>query len=333
MAGFPGERIIRAPQDTDTGGAASASPEKKKSRLALSLAALRPEAIVPGPDKDLGISKPESYGDEFNGKRALITGLSHFDGFGYHTAEKLVDMGASVAFTYRERTETVDAIEASLKERAEKNGGKVISLQGDFAHPEQVIGLVGKAVEGLKDKPSDSGEEDPGRLDLYFDNAANLAKGTTHGKAPEAIIEDLNVQVVSPKIVLGEVAAQMRANRGGNIVSVLSVSADGAIDQGDYAGGKAFKFGSGRTLVLESAMERKKISLVFVAPALSPTSLTHDVPEKVATLLREIVGQEEDVPPADVADYLVFAASTHAEKFNGQVIPVYKPMPKESPTA
>lgn len=327
MAGFQGERLAETP-DTVTGEAASIKPERKRGRLAQSLADLRPEAIVPGPDVDLGIVQPESYGDEFKGKRALITGLSHFDGFGYHTAERLVDMGASVAFTYRTRTETVDQIEASLRERAERNGGKVVSLQADFADPKQVIGLVGKAVEGLKQGENDAGEADPGRLDLYFDNAANLAKGMTHDKDPQTIIDDLNVQVVSPKIILGEAAAQMRTNRGGKIVSVLSVSADGAIDQGDYAGGKAFKFGAGRTLALESAMERKKISVVFVAPALSPTSLTSEVPEKVATLLREIVGQDEDVPPADVADYLVFAASSHADSFNGRVIPVYKPMQK-----
>lgn len=315
------EMINRAPVPADGDGAAA--PRERAPRVSLrdQLLAIRSSAIVPEAEPNL--VKPD-YGTEFNGKRVLVTGVSHFEGFGYETSKQLVDMGATVSFTFRERTETVDQIEADLKERAEKSGGRVVGIQADFSDVNQASGLVARAVHLMKD----GGEEDTGRLDIYVDNAGVIATGMLHDQTPADVVRDTTINVISPQIVLGEAVAQMRENpKGkGRIVSVLSVGVDGAMDQSRYAGAKAHKWAAARSGAMEAKVGRKDTTYVAVAPGLSPTAMTSVVSEKAGSMLMEVVGQKELLEPSQVADYIVFAASSRADSMNGQAIPARVPM-------
>lgn len=77
---------------------------------------IRRAAIIP---QDLELTKPDYPPTEFAGKTILITGVSHFGGFGYETARKLVEMGAgAVVINYRKITDEVNDIVADLKDRA-----------------------------------------------------------------------------------------------------------------------------------------------------------------------------------------------------------------------
>lgn len=314
------EMINRAPVPADGDG--GAAPRERAPRVGLidQINAVRRSAIVPEAEPNL--VKPE-YGEEFRGKRVLVTGVSHLDGFGYETSKQLVEMGATVAFTFRERTNEVGQVEADLQARAEKSGGRAVGLNADFAKVDQAVGLVSRAVNLMKE-----GEEDTGRLDIYVDNAGVIAKGMLHDQASEEVVRDTTINVISPQIVLGEAVAQMRENpRGkGRVVSVLSVGVDGAMDQARYAGAKAHKWAAARSGAMEAKVTRKDTTYVSVAPGLSPTTMTSVVDEKTGAMLMNIVGQKELLSPSQVADYIVFAASSHADEMNGQAIPARVPM-------
>lgn len=166
-----------------------------------------------------------------------------------------------------------------------------------------------------------------GRLDVYIDNAGRIAMGRLAEQTAEDVVENSMTNIVGPQIILGEAFKQMKAGGGGRVVSILSIAADGVPFQSQYAGAKAFKFAVARSGAMESLLTRSRITFVSIAPALSSTTMTRVVDEDARPALMEMVGQKQEVSPSDVADYIVYAASSFVpDTLNGQVIPVYKPM-------
>lgn len=290
------------------------SPEPR-TRLGLKerLQMIRKSAIIP---EDLGITKPEYNPQEFSDKSVLITGVSHFGGFGYETAKKLTEMGAkAVAFNYRTETDEVHSVISDLQERAAQTGTHIIPLQADISQMDEAASLVEKVIKQT------------GKLDVYIDNAGRIAMGMLTDQTPEQVYEDTMTNVVGPQIILGEAAKQMKAQGGGRVVSILSVGADGVPGQTRYAGAKAFKFGASRSGAMEALLTRSGVTFVSVAPGLSPTPMTEVVEGKGRSTLMNMVGQQEEISPAEVAEYIVFASSSLVpDELNGQVIPVTKPM-------
>lgn len=294
--------------DQEAPRAARVSP---RERLAL----VRTSAVVPSDLLD--ISLPTYDPDEFTRKTILVTGVSHFGGFGYETARQLTAFGAkAVAFNYRERTEEVDRVVADLEERASISGTKIIALQADISRRPQAASLVRKVVRQA------------GSLDVYIDNASRIAMGLLVEQTPQQTYVDLMTNVVGPQIILGEAVKQMYSqDSGGRVVSVLSLGADGSPGQSRYAGSKAYKFAASRSGAMEAIMQRKDVTFVSVAPGLSPTVMTSVLEAKARPSLLRMIGQEEEVPPDAVAEYIVYAASSLVpDRLNGQVIPVFKPM-------
>lgn len=308
---------------TVTQGAAAGGPDQRPQRLGLKehLAIIRSSAII---REGLTIEQPIYEPQEFAGKRAFITGVSHTTGFGFHTAMRLVEMGAgAVAFNYREHTEEVDQVIASLEQAAAQTGTRIIPIQADISQLDQVEGLVDRVVAATATEDAEGG------LDIYVDNAGVVAMGMLHEQTTEQAIADLNVNVIAPQLILGQVAKQMASQKtGGRVVSLSSVVADGAPNQTRYAGPKALRHGVVRSAQMESLLKlRGKITYAAIAPGLSPTQLASAVPEEARPGLINMIGQEAEIQPSAVAEYILFALSSHLPReLYGQTIPALTPM-------
>lgn len=285
----------------------------RRPKLRERLGAIHLRAIIP---EDLGLTEPVYSPTEFAGKTILITGVSHFGGFGYETARKLVEMGAgAVAFNYRRETDEVQAVIADLNERAQQTGTRIVPIQADISKPDEAVDLVGKVAA------------ETGRLDIYIDNAGKIAIGMLVEQTPEQVVENTMTNIVGPQIILGEAVKQMKAGGGGRVVGIISVAADGVPNQSQYAGAKAYKFAAARSGAMEFLLTRTDITFVSIAPSLSPTTMTSVIDEAARPALMRMIGQEHEISPSAVADYIIFAASSHLpDELNGQVIPVYRPM-------
>lgn len=310
----PRGTFLQVDPPASPGGRGSAG-EAKAPRIGMRerIQMIRKPAIVPS---EFEIVKPEYDPREFAEKVVLITGVSHFRGFGYETAKRLVEMGAkAVAFNYRVFTNEVADVILDLEERVEQTGTQIVAFRADIARVDEALSVVSKVVEQT------------GRLDVYIDNAGRIAMGALDEQTPEQVLEDTMTNIVGPQIILGEVVKQMKAQRGGRVVEILSPVADGGPGQSRYAGAKAYKFAAARSGAIESLMTRSGITYVSLAPGLSPTTMTEVVEEKSRPGLMSLIGQQEEIAPSDVAEYIVYAASSLVpEELNGQVIPVYRPM-------
>lgn len=312
--------VFQSPDPASTG-----APDKApRMGLREQLARLMPPSIVP--EQDMDLVEPKYAPDEFSEQVVFITGLSHRNGFAYAFAKRIIGMGAKTfAFNYREETPEVKEIVRELTWLGEITGTKVVAVQADISKRGEAQGLVKKVVKKT------------GQINVYVDNAGVIALGAVGKKSPKDTWHDLMVNVVGPRLILGEVVRQMDTQPRGfkKVVNMISVGANGVADQYDYSAAKAYKTIGSRSLAQDSAIATRgregNIETVNIAPGLSSTAMTSIMGERAKATVLKMVGQEKEIMPDEVAGYMVFAASSHCSgpDFNGSVIPARKPMRKE----
>lgn len=215
------------------------------------------------------------------GKVALITGASR--GIGRAIAQRLASAGATVVVTARSVDQSAEfpgtlAETVSLIEQA---GGRAIALRADIESVEDLKTLVPRTVEAA------------GRLDILVNNA-----GIAHyARVEEMPLEmfDLTVQhyLRAPFILCQEAIPLMRANGGGWIVNIGSVTAQRPIQPwGDWErlGGAtvyaAIKLALNRfTQGLAAELENDNIAVNVVGPstAISTPGADRFTPEDYPT--------------------------------------------------
>ena len=182
-------------------------------------------------------------------KVAVVTGAGH--GLGYAIARRLADDGADLFVTYRENSDGIDDLIASVRAR----GGQVESVQAALVSLEQVR-LVFATVD-----------EHFGRLDILVNNAAATI-GSPLLEISAAMIEDALAVNVTGTIIVTQEAAR-RLGVGGRIVNISSSTARfPAAGMTLYAGGKAFLDVS--TVIWAKELATRGVTVNAVAPG--PTS-------------------------------------------------------------
>lgn len=289
------------------------SPEERRAQKTAEMLAIRKPAIIP--EHDLGITKPEYRNDEFAGQAILITGVSHENGIGFAAARQFTELGAAgVAINYRVETDETRFLVNRLQQLGKHTGTKVVGLQADIADPKQAEGLVKATVA------------ETGRLDVFVDNAAVRGDDLFMRHPTDRIIKVAMTNIIGPQIIARDAIEQMvrQKPRGGKLIFMGSIAADGSPGQGLYATSKAGKFGLARSLALEY---NGRVETFYIAPGLATTTLVEDLQNpEIREGLLDMVGMKKELTPDEVADYVIYAASEHGKKHNGQAIPVLRPM-------
>lgn len=141
------------------------------------------------------------------GKRAVVTGAS--SGIGRKVAQAYVQAGADVAIAAR----NVEALQRIAAELAADGDGKVVPIRCDVTQPDQVTGMVDRAIAEL------------GGLDVAVCNAGVIDVVPMLDMSPEQFqrIQDTNVTGV---FLTAQAAARamVAPGRGGAIITTASMS-------------------------------------------------------------------------------------------------------------
>ncbi len=141
------------------------------------------------------------------GKRAVVTGAS--SGIGRKVAQAYVQAGADVAIAAR----NVEALQRIAAELAADGDGKVVPIRCDVTQPDQVTGMVDRAIAEL------------GGLDVAVCNAGVIDVVPMLDMSPEQFqrIQDTNVTGV---FLTAQAAARamVAQGRGGAIITTASMS-------------------------------------------------------------------------------------------------------------
>lgn len=237
-----------------------------------------------------------------DGKVALITGASK--GIGKAIAERFVQEGAKVAFTYLSSVERGQALEDELSQNGEAAG-----FRSDASSGEQAEKLIEDVVARF------------GRIDVVVNNAGITRDTLLLRMSEEDFDSVISTNLKSVFNTTKHVQRHFLKQRSGSIVNISSiVGLKGNAGQSNYAASKAGIIGFTKSVALE--LGSRGIRCNAVAPGFIETEMTAVLDEKVVQSWRDAIPLKRGGSPVDVANACVFLASDLSSYVSGQVLQV-----------
>ncbi len=236
-------------------------------------------------------------------KVALVTGASK--GIGRAIAQRFIEEGAKVAFTYLSSVERGEALEKELAAL----GGEAKGFRSDASSGEQAEQLINDVVAHF------------GQIDIIVNNAG-ITRDTLMLRMSE---EDFD-QVISTNLksvfnTTKHAQRYMLKQRSGSIINISSiVGIKGNAGQANYAASKAGIIGFTKSVALE--LGSRGIRCTAVAPGFIETEMTGVLDEKVVQTWRDAIPLKRGGQPEDVANACVFLGSDLSSYVSGQVLQV-----------
>jgi NAD(P)-dependent dehydrogenase (short-subunit alcohol dehydrogenase family) len=256
---------------------------------------------------------------ELQGKVALVTGATKLKGLGKAVADELIEAGATVVVTGREKSMSgAEEVVASLKAA----GGEAMAVSVDVAHQEQ----IDKAVLAVT--------EAHGGVDILVNNAGiGIGSALLSENSDRDWDASYAVNVKGTMAMCRGVIPSMIARGGGSIVNVSSMAGLGA-NPGmpyPYVATKFALVGVTKMLALEFASQGIRANVV--APGAIATDMLTQAYEAIASAnkitVEEAARQENaSIPlgrpadPREIASTIVWLASPAAAYVTGVALPV-----------
>src|ERR1700736_2860480 len=239
----------------------------------------------------------------FEGRVALVTGASR--GIGAETARRFAAAGARVVLAARTESDL-----AGVARDIVAAGGKAIAVKTDVTDAASVDRLFERTLDEY------------GRLDVAFNNAGGGHQPKALADLSEADFEAaLAGNLRSTFLCLRlELAAMVRGGRG-SIVNMSSTAGIGtAPGMAGYNAAKAGVIALTRTAALEYGPAGIRINAVAPGPIL--THRLQALPDDVRSGIAARIPLRRLGEPSDVADAVLWLASSEAGFVNGTTLPI-----------
>lgn len=239
-----------------------------------------------------------------DGKIAFITGSAR--GIGWATAQTLAQHGATVILN---GVSSHEALDARANELSAQFGVECSGLLADAMDPAAVRDCYAEIFKRYR------------RLDVLVNNAGVL-KDALLGMASRDMVQSvLGINTLGPIYHLQEASRLMSRARSGSIVNISSIIGRvGNEGQTVYAASKAALLGMTYSAAKELAPMNIRVNAI--APGFIRTDMTKALPEKkfaerMASIKMGRIGE-----PEDVANAVLFFASSLSAYVTGQVLGV-----------
>ena len=235
------------------------------------------------------------------GKVALITGASR--GIGRAVASVFAEHGASVVIS--SRSPELEETAARIRER----GGRATSLRGDLrddAFPRELIRACKK---------------EHGRIDVLVNNAGVLLPGLLGMISTESLRETFETNILATINLTQYAVRLMDPSRGPSVVNVASIAGTRGLDgMTSYSASKGAVVAFTRSSAKDLAP--KGIRVNAVAPGIIDSAMTHGLSEEMHGRRVAAIAMGRVGTPQEVANVVLFLASSLASYVTGQVLGV-----------
>jgi 3-oxoacyl-[acyl-carrier protein] reductase len=239
---------------------------------------------------------------KLKGKVALVTGASK--GIGAAIAKELAAQGAAVAVNYSTSKAGADKVVAEIKAA----GGKAIAVHGNVGEPEAIGPLVATVAREL------------GPITTLVNNAGIYEFSPIEGVTPEHFHKQFNVNVLG-LLLTTQAALQHFSPKGGSIINIGSVAADGVGTASVYSATKGAV--DSVTQALAQELGPKQIRVNSLNPGMVETEGVHSAGFIGTDFHKEVITRTplgRIGQPGDIATIAAFLASDDATWVNGQTI-------------
>jgi 3-oxoacyl-[acyl-carrier protein] reductase len=238
------------------------------------------------------------------GKMALVTGGAR--GIGRTICKRFLDEGASIAILDINSEEGISTAEAFNKEFGEE---KASFYKVDITDEKDVEDTVNSIISRRE------------KIDILVNNAGITMDNLVLRMSIRDWKKVIDINLTGAFICSKSVIKHMVKARSGNIINVSSiVGVHGNAGQANYSASKAGLIGLTRTLARELASRNIRVNAV--APGYIETEMTGKLPDKIKEKLLDRIPAGKLGSVGDVADSVLFLASSQSSYITGIVLGV-----------
>lgn len=249
-----------------------------------------------------GAGKFSMGGIVLSDKVSVVTGSGR--GIGFAIARKLAEHGSRVVLSDYNQ----ESLEKASKEFDEA-GFDFIAVPCDVTRSDQVEGLVEKVLEKF------------GKIDILVNNAGITRDTLLIRMTEEQWDAVLNTNLKGVFLMTQAVSKVMIRQKYGKIINISSVvGLMGNAGQCNYSASKAGVIGFSKSVAKELAS--RNINVNVVAPGYIETEMTAVLPDSVKEAFLKIIPQKRAGQTEDVANAVLFFASSLSDYITGQVLNV-----------
>ncbi len=229
----------------------------------------------------------------------IVTGAT--GGIGNSIIKKLYDAGANILAT---------GTKSEKLEELKKEFQNIKVLKFDISQ-----------IDNLENFIEDATKQLGGKLDSLVNNAGITQDNLAIRMSVEEWKKVIEVNLTSTFLISKFAIKKMLKNKKGKIINITSVVGHtGNLGQANYTASKAGIVAMSKSLAIEYA--KKNINVNCISPGFIKTAMTDKIDEKFKEAIISKIPSARLGEPDDVANAVVFLASSHSDYINGETLHV-----------
>ena len=229
----------------------------------------------------------------------IVTGAT--GGIGNSIIEKLYNSGANILATGTRNEKLVE-----LKKKFQD----IEILKFDISQTNDLENFIEDATKQLG-----------GKLDCVVNNAGITQDNLAIRMNLEEWKKVIDINLTSTFLISKFAIKKMLKNKKGKIINITSVVGHtGNLGQTNYTAAKAGIVAMSKSLALEYA--KKNINVNCISPGFIKTAMTDKIDEKFKEVIISKIPSARLGEPDDVANAVIFLASSHSDYINGETLHV-----------
>ena len=237
--------------------------------------------------------------NDLKNKNIIVTGAT--GGIGNSIIKRLNDEGANILATGT-RIEKLEEIKKNFK--------NIKILKFDISQSDKIETFIENASKELD-----------GNLDCIINNAGITNDNLAIRMTMEEWKRVIDINLTSTFLMCKFAIKKMLKNKKGKIINITSVVAHtGNLGQTNYTASKAGIIAMSKSLAIEYA--KKNININCISPGFIKTQMTDKIDDKYKELIISKIPSGKLGEPDDIANAVLFLASSSADYINGETLHV-----------
>ena len=229
----------------------------------------------------------------------IVTGAT--GGIGNSIIKKLYDAGANILAT------------GTKNEKLEELKKKFQNIQ--------ILKFDISEINNLENFIEDATKKFGGKLDCMVNNAGITKDNLAIRMSIDEWKKVIDVNLTSTFLLSKFAIKKMLKNKKGKIINITSVVGHtGNLGQANYAASKAGIVAMSKSLAIEYA--KKNININCISPGFIKTAMTDKIDEKFQEVIISKIPSARLGEPEDVANAVIFLASSQSDYINGETLHV-----------